>query len=317
MIEIWKQGFAAFPWVAPLMVILVGACIGSFLNVCIYRIPKGESVVYPPSHSASGRALSWWENVPVLSWFYLGGRDRETGERFSFRYPFVEMLTAGVFFCIWQGYVPVAALVMMYFAALLIVGAFIDYDHMVIPDSVTVVGMTAGVALSMLVPEIQDIAISPDVVSPQLSAGCLAVVGALVGSGMLFWVRELSELLLKRPCVGEGDLKLIGCIGAFCGWQGAVFSFFAASAVGIMVMVPVMGYGAFRKRAGARKRPAAPSPGEADCGVTESPRESLWAKEVPFGPFLTIGALAYVLGLHQAVDRFFGLADQVFFGPLF
>lgn len=316
MIEIWKQGFAAFPWVAPFMAVVVGACVGSFLNVCIYRIPKGESVVYPPSHSANGRPLSWWENIPILSWFYLRGRDRMTGEPFSFRYPFVEMLTAGVFYWIWQSYPPLASAVMMIFAALMIVGAFIDYDHMIIPDSVTVVGTTFGVALSLLVPGVQDISSFPNVISPQLSAGSLALIGALVGSGLVFWVRELSEMLLKRPSVGEGDLKMMGCIGAFCGWQGAVFAFFSGCLVGVVVMIPWILTGHLRKRgdgSGRKLNADIAEGGIEENGEEESPA---WAGEVPFGPFLAIGALAYVLCCAKVVDRYFALAGQVFFGPV-
>lgn len=316
MIEIWKQGFAAFPWVAPFMAVVVGACVGSFLNVCIYRIPKGESVAYPPSHSANGRPLAWWENVPVLSWFYLRGKDRVTGEPFSFRYPFVEMLTAGVFFWIWQTHPPLAALAMAYFAALMIVGAFIDYDHMIIPDSVTVVGTTAGVALSLLVPGVQDISSFPNVISPQLSAGALALIGALVGSGLVFWVRELSEMFLKRPSVGEGDLKLMGCIGAFCGWQGAVFAFFAGCLVGVVVLVPAMIVGCSGKRGKAAGSSLDNVHTEGGCAGVGGKETPVWTKEVPFGPLLAIGAMAYVLGGEVLVDRFFGLANQVFFGPV-
>lgn len=316
MIEIWKQGFAAFPWVAPFMAVVVGACVGSFLNVCIYRIPKGESVVYPPSHSANGRPLSWWENIPVISWFYLRGRDRVTGEPFSFRYPFVEMLTAGVFFWLWQSHHPLVAIVMMFFVALLIVGAFIDYDHMILPDSVTVVGMTAGVALSLLVPGVQDISSFPNVISPQLSAGALALIGALVGSGLVFWVRELSEMFLKRPSVGEGDLKLMGCIGAFCGWQGAMFAFFAGCLVGVVVLIPLKLFGNLKKEGDAFRSGVDVISADCACGNIREKKPSAWEWEVPFGPFLAIGATAYLLGCAGFVDRFFDLAGQVFFGPV-
>ena len=101
---------AAFPWFLPLVAFVLGACVGSFLNVCIHRIPAGQSVVRPGSHCACGAPIRWYDNIPILSWFFLRGRARCCGRRFSFRYPLVEALTAALSLACWLLFPPAKAL---------------------------------------------------------------------------------------------------------------------------------------------------------------------------------------------------------------
>ena len=117
-----------FPFFFPTVFFLFGACVGSFLNVCIFRIPAGKSIVRPPSHCACGKPIAWHDNIPILGWILLRGRARCCGRRISFRYPLVETLTAAVFCAAWVCLPPVQALVGMVFLSILIFCSFVDID---------------------------------------------------------------------------------------------------------------------------------------------------------------------------------------------
>src|SRR5258708_32261409 len=132
------------PWFFPLIAVLVGACIGSFLNVCIYRIPKGESVVHPGSHCGCGQPIAWYDNIPVLSWLILRGRARCCGRPFSFRYPAIEFLTAALFLACWLLFPPGKAVAGAVLCSIVLCAHFIDHDHMIIPDALTIGGGAAG-----------------------------------------------------------------------------------------------------------------------------------------------------------------------------
>ena len=168
------------PWFFPVVFLVFGAIVGSFLNVCIYRIPKKESVVFPRSHNADGDPIAWYDNIPILSWFLLRGKDRKTGKSFSFRYPAVEFLTAILFAAVWLLYPPGVALVWMLFTANLIVATFIDCDHMIIPDRCSIGGMILGVVLSFFVPSLHGVA--EDVMFPGLVAGIHSMIGLFISS---------------------------------------------------------------------------------------------------------------------------------------
>src|SRR5207244_3267560 len=143
---------AAFPWFFPLCAFAVGACVGSFLNVVIYRVPKEESIVTPGSHCACGQPIKWHDNIPILSWLLLRGRARCCGRAFSFRYPFVELLTAALFVVCWLTLPPLVAVCGWIFLSCLVAATFIDLDHFIIPDAFTIGLGVLGVTLSMLVP---------------------------------------------------------------------------------------------------------------------------------------------------------------------
>lgn len=265
---------------------LLGACIGSFLNVCIYRIPLDQSVVRPRSHCMKcGKPIPWYHNIPVVSYFVLRGKCSSCGEPFGFRYAAVELLTAFLFlavFCLFPpagshppfGFAsvcdpemePLAALRLMglipvywLFVSGLLVGTFIDFDHFILPDSVTIGGMIAGLILSTLLPELQmsiatsfsaDGSFSINAVRCHTSlAGCKAsAIGLAAGFVPLQTIRLLATWFFRKRgrigpddyAMGFGDIKLVGAIGAFLGWQAALFSIFAAALLGTFVSIPVL-----------------------------------------------------------------------------
>jgi leader peptidase (prepilin peptidase)/N-methyltransferase len=222
---------ATFPWFFPVVAFFFGACVGSFLNVVIYRVPKGESVVFPGSHCGCGRPIAWHDNIPMLSWLLLRGRARCCGRPFSFRYPAVELLTAVLFLVCWLRYPPLVAVVGALFIACLVAATFIDLDHFIIPDVFTIGLALAGVALSAAVPALHG-QTQGTAGENAVAAGLVSLRGLLVGSGLVLWISMLAEAVLRKEAMGFGDVKFVGAIGAFCGWEGAVFAMFGGACVG-------------------------------------------------------------------------------------
>jgi leader peptidase (prepilin peptidase)/N-methyltransferase len=174
---------------------ILGAIVGSFLNVCIHRMPRDESLVRPPSRCPRcGSRLRWRENIPILSWLWLGGRCASCRTRISSRYVLVEALTACLFGLIWMlhGRSGVfVALAFCVFVAGLVVAAFIDLEHLIIPDEITLGGTAAGVVLSVIAPGIH----AQEFVWPALKA---SLIGAGVGAGTILALVELGKLWLGR-----------------------------------------------------------------------------------------------------------------------
>jgi leader peptidase (prepilin peptidase)/N-methyltransferase len=229
-----------------------GLVIGSFLNVCIYRLPASQSIVHPRSRCPQcGHPIRAWDNIPVLSYALLRGRCRDCGTRISPRYPVVELLsgafaamTVARFGLGWTG-----AVVYALIAAFLVI-TFIDIDHRIIPDMITLPGIPAGLAASF----------GPGLVSPWES-----LIGILAGGGSLFLVAWGYQLITRREGMGGGDIKLLAMIGAFIGWKGVLFTIFVASLTGTLTGMAMM-----LRRPGGMKL------------------------AVPFGPFLAVGAIAYL-----------------------
>ena len=204
----------------------VGLVIGSFLNVCIYRLPRRESVMWPASHcTACNRALAWYENVPVLGWLALGGRCRTCRAAISPMYPIVELITGLAFaggFLVY-GLTPLLV-VRLAFACAMIVLFVIDLHHRILPNSVTVPGVAAGIAASVFLP--------PGWLS--------SVIGALAGGGLLFAIAETYYRVRGVEGLGMGDVKMLAMIGAFLGWQQMlvtlIFASFAGSVVGVAMI---------------------------------------------------------------------------------
>jgi leader peptidase (prepilin peptidase)/N-methyltransferase len=205
---------------------LLGLVIGSFLNVCIYRLPRSESVTWPASHCTScGRTLAWYENVPLVSWLVLRGRCRTCGAAISPLYPIVEVITGAVFLAgyVIYGATPLLAARLL-FACAMIVLFFIDLRHHVLPNVITLPGIAIGFALSFLLPP-----------------GWLAsLIGLLAGGGLLFAIAEAYYRLRGVEGLGMGDVKMLAMIGAFLGWKlmlvTLVFASFAGSLVGIGII---------------------------------------------------------------------------------
>jgi leader peptidase (prepilin peptidase)/N-methyltransferase len=294
---------AAFPWFFPVCAFAVGACVGSFLNVVIYRVPKEESIVTPGSHCACGQPIKWHDNIPILSWLFLRGRARCCGRPFSFRYPFVELLTALLFVACWLTHPPAVAVCGAIFISCLVAATFIDLDHFIIPDVFTIGLGTFGVLLSFLVPALHGQQ-SGYFLIDSLRAGGTSVVGLLIGSGVVLWIALLAETVLKKEAMGFGDVKFVGAIGAFCGWQGAVFSVFGGAVVGTLWFAVAM---VWQKLSG-KEAPVAP-PTESPEG---EPAPLGFGVHVPFGPMLAIAGGLYFLFFRTPVAAWVAQFSEIF-----
>jgi leader peptidase (prepilin peptidase) / N-methyltransferase len=288
---------AAFPWFFAVSSFLFGAIVGSFLNVVIYRVPKGQSVVTPGSHCACGAAIAWYDNIPILSWFLRRGRARCCGRSYGFRYPFVEFLTGCLFLASWLHHPPAKAIVGMLFLSLLVVAFFVDLDHMIIPDFCSIGGALLGVLLSVLVPALHGYGGEDFFVLGSLRSGASSVIGMLIGSGLILWIALFAEAILRKEAMGFGDVKFLGMIGAFCGWQGAVVSVFGGAIIGtVWITFALLWQKIFGKAAAVAPRAETPE------GETTELR---MGAHIPFGPMLAIAGALYFLFAAPAVEAYF------------
>ncbi|MEM7392248.1 MAG: prepilin peptidase [Verrucomicrobiota bacterium] len=249
--------------IASVFVVLFGGCVGSFLNVCIYRIPEeGLSIIRPRSYCPQcGKPLAIHHNIPLIGWFLLRGTCRFCKEPIAKRYPLVEWLTAFLFFGVWfkYGMTPLTPIFFLFMGGL-IVGTFIDIDHLILPDRITWGGALVGIVISAFVPALH----KADTLGGGLSA---SVIGATVGFGLLGLIMLLGELIMKKEAMGFGDVKLMAAIGAFLGWQSILFTILISSLVGSVFgisMVYIKGKD--------------------------------WDARIPFGPYLAAAAIIWVLG---------------------
>ena len=303
MFETFEFINEVFPWFFAGLVAILGAIVGSFLNVCIYRIPADRSVISPGSACVCGSSIAFYRNIPVLSWILLRGKASCCGQPFSLRYPAIELLTAILFFWAWSIHPPTVALLGMLYISFLICATFIDLDHMIIPDRFSVGGMVIGVILSILFPVLHGIESLP--IISNIQSGLIAITGALVGAGLVYWIAVMGEVIFRKPAMGEGDVKFAGFIGAFCGWQGAVFAMFGGALIGTIILLPCLLLGRLLSRRSA------------DCLVDESGNEGERVKfgmQVPFGPMLAGAGLIYFLGFNVYVDAYFAEYIRHFFG---
>jgi leader peptidase (prepilin peptidase)/N-methyltransferase len=243
-------------WPFGLFILLVGLCIGSFLNVCIYRIPAGKSIVSPGSHcQACLVPIAWYDNVPVLSYLILGGKCRKCGAGFSARYMLVELVTGLVWFGYWLAYfklgvgtagrpdevsasMPGVYLVHMALASALLVSGIIDYDRKEIYTSVTNLSLGIGIVGSAVWPELQRLGAYGHELAERTGwaptdAVVMSLVGAAVGAGLINITRFLGTLAFRKEAMGAGDAYLMAAIGGVLGWEAAVLVFFAAPFIGL------------------------------------------------------------------------------------
>ncbi len=295
---------AQFPWFFPLFAFIFGAAIGSFLNVCIYRIPKEVSVITPPSHCACGKPIAWYDNVPILSWIFLRGKARCCGQGFSVRYPIIEALTGLLFLLCWLSFVPGKAVAGMFFCAIMICASFIDLDEMIIPDRFTIGGFVSGLLLALAFPSLHGFAGNIYLLD-SLRSVVVAMQGALVGSALVLWIGLLAEVVLRKEAMGFGDVKLLGAIGAFCGWKGAVFSIFGGAILGTIGVGVYLVFRLFAKDNDKEANPSVETSVKTDAEVDEEQSDALIGKQVPFGPMLAAAGLLYFFFLHRQVDRYF------------
>lgn len=231
-----------------------GAIWGSFANVVIYRWPRNESVVRPRSHCGKcGKPIPWFLNIPIISWFVLRGRCFYCKEKFSFRYPLVELLMGAAFALVFYFYgwswFTLEALVFVFG---LITASFIDFDHYLLPDVFTLSGIVLGLLGAAINPEREFL--------PSL-------YGVLLGGGFLWAIAYFYFVLRKEEGMGGGDIKLLAWIGAVLGWKAIPFVIISSSLIGTVF------------------------------GLALAARQAKGLKTViPFGPYLSLGALIYLFG---------------------
>ncbi len=201
------------------LVLIFGACIGSFLNVCIFRIPGNLSIMAPGSHCpVCKNPIPFYCNIPVLSYLFLRGRCKNCKTAISTRYPLVEILTAGLTLCLFMRFGLTPALgFWLAFGYTLIVISFIDMDHQIIPDRISLPGIVLFASSPFFIPE--------------MSLGKV-LGGILCGGGILYAIAWVYFTLRKKEGMGGGDIKLLAMIGAATGVQGVLFTIFAGSLLG-------------------------------------------------------------------------------------
>jgi leader peptidase (prepilin peptidase)/N-methyltransferase len=264
---------------------LIGTVVGSFLNVCIYRIPWQKSVIWPSSRCPRcWSAIAPRDNIPIVGWLALRGECRHCGSGISVRYPLVEALV-GLFFLgaflidvaaaprgPWGAITTnqlIAAAYHAIFLALLVAATFIDYDVMMIPDAITVTGMVIGMAMGTIWPGIR---LLPATATTHLQGFLTGLLGLAVGAGLTQLVRMTAGSALGREAMGLGDVTLMGMVGAFLGWQAAVLTFFLAPFFGLA-------HAAWKLLIYLKKRLGGGQLSSSD-------------REIPYGPYLSMAAAA-------------------------
>jgi len=222
---------------ASLFVLALGLVLGSFLNVCIYRLPLGQSVVYPGSRCPGcGQPVLWYQNIPVVSWLVLRGRCASCRSSISMRYPFVEALCGGIVLALWRFYGPtVAFAIAAGFALMLVALFFTDFDHKLLPDKITLFGVALGLAVAWFNPFLNGVG---------WARVWASLGGAALGSGMLWSIGALYSRLRGVEAMGMGDVKMMAMVGAFAGPFGVLITIFGGSMIGAVVglaLIPIRG----------------------------------------------------------------------------
>ena len=255
---------------------IFGSVIGSFLNVCIYRLPREESIVYPGSHCIScNQSINFYNNIPILSYIFLNGKCSSCNLRISLRYPFVEMLTGFLFLAtVWSFGFSIETLFYLIFISSLIAITFIDLEHMIIPNVITYPGILIGILYNALKTDWNN---SWEVISnfsfgiqnffSLLSEAPIlnSIFGVILGGGILLLIAYIYEVLKKRQGMGMGDVKLLAMIGAFFGWEGVLFVIFLGSILGSVIGISI---------------------------IIAKKGDLKYA--LPFGPFLSIAAVIFI-----------------------
>ena len=257
-----------------LIFFILGSCVGSFLNVCIWRMPRSQSIIFPRSHCVHcGSIIRWRENIPVLSYILLRGRCSSCKKPISWRYFAVELLT-GILFALLYAKFGLSSDLLLYLILLcgLIVATFIDLDFQLIPDSVSFGGLAAGLAASVLYPVFFDAA-------GRGAAFFDSAAGALIGGLSIYAVGAAGKLLFRKKleminedsAMGFGDVKFLAMIGAFLGWKRVLLVFFLAPFFGASVGLILK----FRYK----------------------------VETIPYGPYLSLAALIAVFWGREIIDK--------------
>jgi leader peptidase (prepilin peptidase) / N-methyltransferase len=263
-----------------------GLVIGSFLNVCIVRLPRGRSIANPPSHCPGCRApIRFYDNIPIISFLLLRGKCRSCGEPISWRYPLVELMNGLLYAWIVRVF-PLGgeAFLIMAFCSSLIVITFIDLDHQIIPDVITLPGMLLGLTLApfFMYPLADPLpfhlgSLVPHA-GPYLTGFLNSCIGLLLGGAPLFSIGWIWEKLRHVEAMGGGDVKLMGMVGSFLGWKGALLTIMLGAVGGSLVGILLI-----------------------------TVKRHKMEKVIPFGPFLAAGALMAVFYGSDIISWYLGL----------
>jgi len=265
------------------MVFIFGLLIGSFLNVCIYRIPNEKSIVSPPSSCPTcNNRIKGYDLIPVFSYLILGGKCRHCGEKISPRYMLIELLTGLLFLLCFMvvGYTG-QLLAFLVLTSVLITITFIDIDYQIIPDPIMIFGLVTGVIFVALgfVPHMGQ-AFWDNIFS--------ALLGVLCGAGPLIMINLLTNLFIKRDGIGGGDIKLMGVAGLFLGFKNVLLA--------LVLGVVIAGFFAifYIKKI--------------KSGETDEPKEKGFnVHEIPFGPYLALGCFVSMLFGSEILNWYLGL----------
>ena len=251
----------------------LGSCIGSFLNVCIVRMPREQSIVSPGSHCPQcTRPIAWYDNIPLVSFVWLRGACRHCRRPIAWRYPLVEALTGVAAVAVFLRF-GLSAVGVMYlaFVCALIVSSFIDLEFQIIPDEISLGGLAVGLVVSVLVPQLHGTDL-------RLLAFGRAVLGMFVGGGLLYLTGMLGDFVFRKESMGGGDIKLLAMAGSILGWKLVALTFFTAP---ILALIPGVMVLLFKR-----------------------------SHVIPYGPFLSLG-LILALFLGNALLRTTGIEDAV------
>ena len=204
-----------------ILIFVLGLIVGSFSNVCIYRVPRNESVIYPGSHCPKCHSnISPIDNIPLLSYILLKGRCRNCRSKISIQYPVVEFLTGLIYLIIYLIYgLSIQSLVYLILSSALIIIAFIDLNEQIVPDVISLPGIGVGLILSFFVPYISFIN---------------SASGVVVGGGIILIIALVGSMIFKKEAMGGGDIKLAAMIGAFLGWRYTIISLFLGFFLGAL-----------------------------------------------------------------------------------
>ena len=256
-------------------VFMFGSLIGSFLNVCIYRIPRGESIVSPGSRCTScGKPVRFYDNIPILSYIVLMGKCRQCKAGVSMRYPSIELLNALLYLLVLHRFgiaSPWVLLTYFVFVSSLVVIVFIDFDHQIIPDSITLPGIPIAVVLGSF--------ILPDPFLRHEEMGYVnSIIGFLAGGGFFYIIAIAGRAILKKDAMGGGDIKMMAMVGGLLGWKGVILTTFLGSLFGSLIGVSL---------------------------IMLKGRE--WGSKIPFGPYLALGALVSLLWGEDILRWYLGI----------
>lgn len=211
-------------------IFIFGLVVGSFLNVCIYRMPRDQSIIKPRSHCPKCRKLvAWYDNIPLLSYLLLGGECRYCKEKISLQYFIVELLTGIMFLSFYNSFgFSVISLIYAIFVCGLIVATFVDFNFRIIPDEIDIGGIVLGLTFSFIYPALQN-------TGNHLLGLFRSFLGVIIGGGIIWITGVIGDFIFKKETMGGGDVKLLAMIGAFLGWQIAIMTFFIAPLFGAII----------------------------------------------------------------------------------